>query len=310
MTAWWLGLPPAQATVTCGGQEHRLRWQAGELRAVDHEDAEGERALAALGGVRCACVDALDAWARHRDDIRVLVLASRGQVDPLAAVDPSARFGAAPGTVGAGPSMGGGGGVRRASLRPRAGSRGIGSIHVMGTRGRSLSAGRAVPPPGSMRGKREAEDELIALLGLGGGLPERLLANVVAALCQRLHERERRVARLRPQLEAALYGRVCAAVRPWLGESDRELRVTMTRADAEPSLRTEADGLRVELPFEWLLDVWCRGLASVWGRFCLAACTQDGRVWSLATVGPDLGEPQAITLTLDDGVAARASAQG
>jgi hypothetical protein len=305
VTPWWLGLAPAQATVACGGQEHRLRWRAGELSAIDHEDAEAERALVALGGVRCACVDALDAWARHRDDVRVLVLASRGQVDPLAAGDPGARFGAAQATIAAGPSMGGGGAVRRAPRRPPASGRGIGQVHVMRTAGRALPAGRAGTPGGSTSGKADAEaqaeDELIALLGLGGGLSERLVATVTAALCERLREREPTVARLRPQLQAALHGRACATIWPWLGDSDRELQVKMTGEDGEPSLRVEANVLRAELPFGWLLDVWCRGLASVWGRLCLAASTEDGRTWSLVTVGPDLGAPETITLTLQDG---------
>ena len=84
MTPWWLSLPEAQATIDCGEQTHRLRWQQGDLQAVDHEDIEAERTLAALGDQRCACADVLDAWARHASDLRVLVLASRGPTDPLA----------------------------------------------------------------------------------------------------------------------------------------------------------------------------------------------------------------------------------
>ena len=36
MSAWWAGLPPAEAAVECGGHVHTLRWQAGVLTAVDH----------------------------------------------------------------------------------------------------------------------------------------------------------------------------------------------------------------------------------------------------------------------------------
>ena len=75
MIAGWHGIPPAVAPVTCGGARHRLRWADGKLGAVDHDDVDGERTLAALSGERCACIDLLDAWARHAADVRVLVLA-------------------------------------------------------------------------------------------------------------------------------------------------------------------------------------------------------------------------------------------
>ena len=35
MTPWWLSLPEAQATIDCGEQTHRLRWQQGDLQAVE-----------------------------------------------------------------------------------------------------------------------------------------------------------------------------------------------------------------------------------------------------------------------------------
>jgi hypothetical protein len=44
---WWTGIPTAEATISCGGHTHTLRWQAGELIALNHSDPDGETTLAA-----------------------------------------------------------------------------------------------------------------------------------------------------------------------------------------------------------------------------------------------------------------------
>lgn len=247
MSAWWLGLARAQATVTCADLAHRLRWEDGELRALDHDDPDGERALAALGGRRCTCTDLLDVWARHRDDVRVLVLASRGPTDQLAS---SGRRGLVPGGPGS---------------------------HLAG-----------------------ADDELVTLLGLGGGLPDRLVATVAASWRDRLGQPDRALPSVRPQLGAALHGRAGTAIRGWLGATAGESRTSMIGEGGEPKLIREDDVIRAELPFGWLVDVWAKGLATIWGRFCLASSTSDGRAWSLTTVGPDLESLALITVTLPD----------
>jgi hypothetical protein len=46
MSYWWAGIPAAEVTVLCGGYTHTVRWEAGELIAVDHGDPEGEAVLA------------------------------------------------------------------------------------------------------------------------------------------------------------------------------------------------------------------------------------------------------------------------
>ena len=81
---WWRGVPPAVATVSCAGREHQLRWAAGELRVPGHPDLESEKILRALAGESYACLDVLEAWQVHADDLRVLILASRGPADPVA----------------------------------------------------------------------------------------------------------------------------------------------------------------------------------------------------------------------------------
>ena len=75
--------PAATATVECQWQSHTIRWEAGDLVASDHDDPEGERALAALGGTDIACINVLNAWQRHRCDPRLLTVCTRGPGDPV-----------------------------------------------------------------------------------------------------------------------------------------------------------------------------------------------------------------------------------
>jgi hypothetical protein len=250
MTDWWTGIAPAQATVDCGGRPHRLRWDAGSVVALDHDDPDGERALAALGGQRCTCIDLLDAWERHAEDPRVLVLAGRGPRDQLAQqVDPQQQRG---------PVM------PRPARAPR------------------------------------AEAELQALLGLGSGLADRLSAAVAATWRERLEQRERVVAGVRRQLYAALYGRVLAAMRAWLGDRGApSLELTMVAERGRRSLDSSDGVVHAALPFGWLLDVWARDLATIGGRFTLSATSDDGRAWTLATVAPDFATASRVVMTLD-----------
>ena len=290
MSTWWLGLPPAQATVDCAGHEHRLRWETGELHALDHDDAASERTLAALGGERCTCVDLLDAWERHRDDLRVLVLASRGPTDPLVTMpdEQTAQLGVVrPQAVAARSAM-----VSRARLRRMA------TVSGMGRAGARQSGWTAYGPSGRASKPAEADNELFALLGLGGGVPERLVATVAATWRERLGQPERALARARPQLRASLHGRVFAAMRTWLGGSGVESELKMIGEHEKPRLIAEDGIVRAELPFGWLVDVWAKDLATIWGRFCISATTDDGCSWRLTTVSPDLGSPSVVTVLL------------
>ena len=278
---WWAGLPAAGTRLDCGGQPHRLRWDAGQLQALDHTaDLEGEQILSALGGQGYPCLDVLDLWAGPAADLRVLILASRGQADPLATwTPPSQRTG----------YRGGGGfSVRRAS-----------SYAV-------LSHG---PPD-------DPDDGLIRLFSLGGLLRDRLAATVIAAWTERLRgpaadgpapprtsapgssaDDAGAVAAARPALHAALYGRAVTALRSWTGQRDLAVELTMIPEDQPPRLARAGNGIAAELPFGWLADVWARGLTTCWDRFCLAAAPQpSGDSWLLSTVGPDLDQPRPITL--------------
>lgn len=293
MSAWWAGVPGAETTVECGGSTHRVRWADGRLEAVDHDDAEGERALAALGGEPCRCVELLDAWARHADDLRVLVIASRGPGDVVATGAGTAGLhGTAhgiPATVPARPS------------RPpmtRSGQVGWIAASLGGASGRiAVSVGG--PAGGGRFGQAGPDAELLGLLGLDGGLPERLQASVIGAWAERLAGDDGRCRAAAPRLAAAVHGRAAAGLRAWLGRPDLVVDVALADAGQPPRLEWVA-GRRVaaSLPFAWLEAVWARGLTTVMGRFCLTATSPDGCAWELTTVGPELGRPETIGLEL------------
>ena len=247
MSAWWTGISPAEAVVECGGHAHTLRWESGELTALDHGDPEDEATLAALAGETFACLELLRAWARRREDPRVLTLGSRGPTDAL-------------------------------------------DINL-----ETPQHFHRAPP-------RRSELELERLLALGGGLPDRLQANAAATWTRRLRTGHCALESTRPQLHAALYGRLLATLRPWLGEPALAVALTMADADGERLLARRADGIAVALPFAWVSEVWVRGLAVVFGRLCLAAESTGGPGgaggvgWTLTTVGPELGVVETLTL--------------
>ena len=270
---WWRGVPPAVARVTCGGHEHQLRWAAGELLAPGHPDLAGEQILGALAGQRAACLEALDAWAGHAADLRVLVLASRGPADPVA-VRPDDS-----GTTGWTGMTG-----RAAAAR-------------MQRRRRAMAAvlGGAAPASG------EPGDALVTLLSLGGPMQARLTATVAAAWRERLRDGASpadaaAADAARPALHAALYGRVVATLRAWTGQPDLKVSLSMIPEAGQPALARDGDGVAAELPFGWISDVWARGLGTCWDRFCLAA-TPAAEGWALSAVGPDLGPPARVTIS-------------
>jgi len=262
-TPWWTGLAPVETVVACGDERHRVRWAEGTLSVLDHVHPEGERTLAALGGTSCACIEILDAWQRHREDLDVLLLGSRGSTDPLQPLQDQPRF-------------------QPLIARPR------------------RPAGRGGPPAGWVayspsQGGAEEGDDLAQLLRLPTPLPSRLAATVAAAWSQRLADGDERAVAAMPMLRAALAGRALAALDQWIGlGSGDDVRL----AEAPTAGRDEDDSVRLDLPFSWLVDVWARGFAIVADRFCLSATLTGPGTWTLATVGPDLGDSQEITLIL------------
>jgi hypothetical protein len=281
-TPWWAGLAPAALPIDCAGSTHRLRWADGVTSAPDHPDAARERTLTALGADPYPCLDVLDLWQRHTDDLDVLLLASRDPSDALA-TDAGSRFY----------------GVQRAMSwsprHPRFSRRSLGG-YAIGP-GRVSSGWTTYSTSG---GLDTAEDNRVGsvddLLRLGAGFPERLVATVVAAWVDRIEQDDPRVPAALPALHAALYGRLAAAVRRWLGDPRRTVSLTMTPAESVVRAAIRDGQLHVELPFAWLGEVWVNGLAVVLDRLCLSADYGDGR-WTLATVDRDFAEVETLTIT-------------
>ena len=238
MSHWWAGIPATEVTVLCGGDTHTVRWEAGELMAVDHGDPDGE---AALAGETVSCLELLRTWSRRADDPHVLTLASRGPTDPL-------------------------------------------NINLDG-----LRFDYGAP-------RRQTEEQTLRLLAAGGRLPDRLQATTAAIWTRRLRTGHTALETVRPQLEAALYGRVLRTLRAWLGEPQLAIEITMIGPEEARRIVRTADGVDVSLPFSWLPDVWMRGLAVTFGRLCIAADTADGSSWTLDTLGPDLADLTQLTI--------------
>jgi hypothetical protein len=297
-------MPPVEIPVDCAGEQHRLRWEAGELRALDHDDADGERALAALGGERNACIELLDAWARHRDDLRVLVLTTRGAADPLRLTPAVGMLqgpwhGPAIAPVGVAP--------RQLPVRvaPRQGMTGTSTMILStggayGTHvGRRPIVGGGGPTPG-VPGVPAAPDGLVTLLVQSGKLADRLAAGVAAHWGERLARGDPEATKARAALVAALYGRVVCAVREWLGEPDLDVELEVIDTERAPCIaRTAPQVLAMSMPLDWIWRVWARGVAVVLGRFTLAVAEEHDDVTVLMTAGPSITDVRSMTISLD-----------
>ena len=281
-------LPAAVARVGCSGETHAIRWEAGDLVALHHDDPEGERALAALGGQSCTCLDVLSAWTRQRGEPALLSALSRGPQDPLH------TEGFRPGAFRAHPPSAVPSNVVPA--RRAGGMRHGVAAYSSGVSITSMAVrGGAMGPPTSNWSARD--DDVTLLASLGHGLTLRLVATVTSALLERLPSPGG--ASPRPALEASLFGRASAALRTWLGTRELELDLEVTEPDAEPSLRWEAgDPVRLALPLEWVMTVWGPDLAVVAGRFCLGVAETKGPRTTLMSVGSDLGPPRPLTIEI------------
>ena len=281
-------LPGAVARVACSGETHAIRWDGGDLVALDHADPEGERALAALGGQSCTCLDVLGAWTRRRADAALLSALSRGPQDPVHTEGFRTGHIPYPGTTVprnvavAGHS--GGGGWRSVT----------GYSSSVSMTGFAVPRGSIGPP---ILTSSTPEDDVVLLASLGHELTLRLVATVTAALLDRLRSPEG--ASPGPALEASLFGRASAALRTWLGSPELELDLEVTEPDAEPSLSWEAGGpVRLVLPLEWVMTVWGCDLTVVAGRFCLGVAEWSGTRTTLMSVGSDLGPPRPLTIEI------------
>jgi hypothetical protein len=291
--AWWQHHLPAEVSVDCSGQEHRVCWEDGELVLLDHNDPEGEMTLAALAGEACECVEILRSWGRHTDDLRVLLLASRGSSDPInihlrqRAFNQAALNQARPVQAvisGNSPRN------RSRRIARASGSRVLQAPLAGGVSRMSLP----------MRAMSDArEDDVVKLLRLGGGLSDRLVATVIAEWSERVSRDDERVAVERAALTVALYGRVTSALRAWLDEPELEITLDMIEPSEPAELTRRSDGVHARMPFRWLIDIWARGVSVVLGRFATQLLDQEDERQRVLTVSPDLFDIRPVTIGID-----------
>jgi hypothetical protein len=280
---------PALARVSCSGETHVIRWEGGDLFALDHHDPEGERTLAVLGGQSCTCLDVLGAWARQRDGPALLSALSRGPSDSLRTEEFRPRPSLAPTATTA---------PRNVVLTARSGG-GMPS----GGSGNIITSHMGVAGPGGASGPSTGEswtreDDVVLLAGLGHELTHRLVATVTAALMGRLESSHGHSPQ--PALEASLFGRASFALRAWLGFPELAVELDVSEPDADPSLSWDASGsVHLALPLGWVLSVWGRDMTVVAGRFCLGVAETNGSGTTLISVGSDLGSPRPLTIEID-----------
>ena len=206
-------LPTALARLDCSGQRHAIRWEAGELVALDHEDPEGERALVALGGARTSCIEVLSAWARQRESADVLSALSRGTLDSIrtGGVQPMRVPGLASKTT-------------RNVVMPGRMAMPMGQwVSRVGTaRGSAVAVSTGGGPIGGPA-LSTFEEDIVTLAGLGQEMTHRLVATVTAIHLDRLESSGG--SDVRPALETSLFGRALTALRTWLAVPDVEVEL-------------------------------------------------------------------------------------
>jgi hypothetical protein len=275
-------LPPAVARLDCSGAKHTIRWEGGELIALDHDDPEGERALVALGGTSCSCLDVLGAWSRQNENVRLLSVLSRGTQDPIQTDGFNPNRLPPPGLV-----------RRNAIVSLRAQRGGWVSTVPQGT------ATPAIAMPG-VQGLPSTtsptfEGDAVLLAGLGQELTVRMVATVTAAFLDNPDSPEARAAR--PALEASLFGRAMSALRLWLAAPHLELELVVARPSQEAGLEWDGEGpVHLALPLDWVVRIWGRDLTVIAGRFCLGIVDSTPHRTTLTTVGSDLSSIKRLTV--------------
>ncbi len=277
---WHQSLPPAEAQVPCGAGTHAVRWAAGRLAIPAHPDVEAEMVLAALGADKPLCVEVAETWDKHADDLDVLMAGPRSRSDEVTSGWDDVR-------------------EHRAILLGRRPGGALGAARAAGTGGPAARGGpmRAAMPEELTR-LIQSRTEMLRLLALGPAFQFRLAGTVAAAWSARGGDHGGR----RPELAAALTGRLAPAVAQWL-DIDPDLVTAAPLAEAGQAgwgtLETAGSGagrrMRASLPFGWLAWVWSCGLAVVDGHLVVAV---ERPGWPRARVRA-LREPGTAPVPLD-----------
>jgi hypothetical protein len=278
----------ATATIDCSEQTHTIRWEAGELIAIDHGEAEGELALAALGGTNVACLDVLTSWRRHRHDHRLLSALTRGPGDVIPPDDDQRNPGGRAIYTLRRMRMGRGAPAVRSRARMMGGGRsGQATFYAVGgARAGAAPLGMASPPSADP----PSDDEQIETLArLGGTMPWRLAATVTAALLEPATSADTPSSSPTPALTASLFGRARTTLSTWYGDPSLHIDLEVIQPAETPHLEAHpTHGIRVALPLSWVADVWGRGLAVLAERFTLAVLETGPDRFVVDTIGHDL----------------------
>ena len=293
----WEGFPPAQVDLDCSGQTHWVRWEAGGLIPLNHPDAS-ERTLAALARQHVPCFELMQLWERHVDDLRVLALASRGPGDPLAAPiqGPGQSMFAMTRSGMPSPLVRAPGPFRQTTSSATGMSRAV--LRAVPPARRSVAAAPMSPMAATAAQGGPMDEPLVRLLGMAGPLADRLVATVAATWVERLAAGHEDGSKHLPALRAALYGRVVASVRTWLGAPRVRVHVEMLAEEGIPSATRDDAAIRVSVPFGWIAHVWARGLAVLLGRLVLGVEEATETRMTLLAVSPDFGETARVTITV------------
>jgi hypothetical protein len=222
---WWQGVAPLDTAGPPGAEGHRLSWRDGRFALEAHPDPDADRALSALGGAVCPCLDLLDAWDDAHRTGGVLTVGARRKDEVLAA--PAAAVDGVGGEL----------------------ARWRGALASVRAEARAAGDGDALARLAEAEAEaRDAERRLggLLLLTLDRRLQLRLQASVGAALATtETGAAALSVAtagRARPVLEAI----------GWNGRLD----------DIDLGDPAELSSTRALLPPTWLAAVWGRGLAA------------------------------------------------
>lgn len=281
---WYSGLASCAIEVDCGGARHTLRWRKGCVVVEDH-DIAAERALAALGGEPCVCLELLAAW-RHGVALPGTLRWLRAPAVPSSSEGLTflAQLGAAtirPTSGASTPSRGWFGGPPTPSWQ--------------------ISVGTARPSPAQLRQmtahvqRWERQRHLWQLLASSGSDWQHRAATAAAVHMLRHPNGSEPGEVPEEDVDLAHLVRACAVpaveenMRRWRGPRAARQWLSVECHPFEgagpPSVHGSIDdhGGRavVRLPLHWLVDVWARNATLVDDCFVLAAGRLDGATLSV-----------------------------
>jgi hypothetical protein len=296
--------------IECGGQQHLISVEHGELVALDHDvtsRASSHRAPRTADRAAAAtCNTLIGAWGRRRDDPRLLTLLSRGPADTVPLVtrqprDPGGRY----------VTLVSEGSGRRRGVRRR-------------TASRAWDAPPGVPAPSQRArpfrltvavGDQTDEEQSLfsdaaALAALGRPISARLVGSITERLLRRMRSERRADPHLWDVLHASLYGRAAESVAGWCGDGSVAARLVLDVVDSGNASVKVAESrevtlpeVRLALPLDWVAEVWASDLAIVAGRLSLTVLDRNPERITVESAGWPRADLTAVTI--DHGALAR-----